>query len=185
MACCLHCDTLPRYASWHSATVGSGTGPAFHALRLLLADRMNQGAVQSLQSARMSIELQLCAIRPGLHDQCVYRCHCITLLWLGKRHCCLRPISIRTHRAHDHIAKPCTQLAYAAVTVPCIRSLGKRLPTEAEWEFAAGGGVHTPAQRRPLFPWGEQLTPHGTHRANIWQAYSICIHAVKYQASVM
>lgn len=55
-----------------------------------------------------------------------------------------------------HVAYP-DALAYARWT-------GKSLPTEAQWEYAARGGLEGAE-----FAWGDELTPGGRHMANIWQ----------------
>src|SRR6516164_1401382 len=73
-----------------------------------------------------------------------------------------RPYGPRSSIAglHDH---PVVHIAYRDAEAYA-KWAGKDLPTEAEWEFAARGGLD-----RAEFAWGDELTPGGRHMANTWQ----------------
>ncbi len=58
---------------------------------------------------------------------------------------------------------PVVQVAYEDAEAYAAWS-GKALPTEAEWEYAARGGLDG-----ATFAWGEEHFPNGKPRANTWQ----------------
>ncbi|MBS0445658.1 MAG: formylglycine-generating enzyme family protein [Proteobacteria bacterium] len=58
---------------------------------------------------------------------------------------------------------PVVQVAYEDA-LAYAHWLGRELPTEAQWEYAARGGLE-----EQTYVWGNEYTPHGKAMANTWQ----------------
>lgn len=58
---------------------------------------------------------------------------------------------------------PVTHVSHADAEAYCDWA-GKRLPSEAEWEYASRGGLE-----QNSYPWGQELEPGGKHLCNVWQ----------------
>lgn len=83
--------------------------------------------------------------------------------WLGVAGACwLRPEGPGSGLA-GRAAHPVVHVSHRDALAYCAWA-GLRLPTEAEWEFAARGGLVG-----ARYPWGDELTPGGEERCNIWQ----------------
>ncbi len=68
--------------------------------------------------------------------------------------------NIDDRRSTDH---PVVHVSWLDVEQYC-RWAGKKLPTEAQWEYAARGG-----KRDLVYPWGNDRNPQGKWLNNIWQ----------------
>lgn len=83
--------------------------------------------------------------------------------WLNVPGACWKQPEGRGSNIKDRMDHPVTHVSWHDAQAYCVWA-GKRLPTEAEYEYAARGGL---VQNK--YAWGDALHLEGEHRCNIWQ----------------